>query len=61
MECRVNARPEQWTGCAMVMVVCREGVGGQNTDLRPLWWGTPAMVGVDSCTRKLGFSNNGVG
>ena len=32
-----------------------EGVGRQNTDLRPMWKGTPARVGVAWCTGRLGF------
>ena len=33
----MNVRSGQWTGCVIVTVVCREDVGGQNADLRPLW------------------------
>ena len=51
----MNARPGQWTGCVMVTVVGKEGVGGQYTGLRPVWSGTPARVGVEGCTGKLGF------
>ena len=51
----MNARPGQWTGCVMVTVVGKKGVGGQNTSLRPVWWGTPARVAVEGCARRLGF------
>ena len=33
----MNMRSGQWTGCVIVTVVCREDVGGQNANLRPVW------------------------
>ena len=44
--------------------VCRgdgdvsEGVGRQNIDLRLVWKGTPARVGVAWCAEGLGFRQN---
>ena len=36
----------------------RDGVGMQNTDLRPVWKGTPARVGVAWWEGGLGFRKN---
>ena len=35
-----------------------EGVGRQNTNLQPVWKGTPARVGVAWCAGGLGFRQN---
>ena len=35
-----------------------EGVGRENTDLRSVWKGTPARVGVAWCAGGLGFRQN---
>ena len=36
----------------------RDGVRRKNTDLRPVWKGTPARVGVAWCAGGLGVSQN---
>ena len=46
MQCSVNA---------MVTMVCKEKVGGQCSNLRPVLLGAPAGNGEDGCSMLLRF------